>query len=144
LNLSRLVLASSDDSASASAPEKPTIKGALPNAAAPIFLAPKALEGVLKELDDTVSKDEVISWSADYFKYRILGTQRFPFSFDEVMQKAEAVFDEPPYEEIKEIVFNLLGKGGGLALLSQSFDLNIDANIKEASGRKAIVFGPAA
>ncbi len=91
-----------------------------------------------------MSKGESLKWSADYFKYRILGLQPPPFSFDDVMHKAASVFDElPPYEEIKDIILELLGQGGGRTLLSQSFDLHIDANTKEASGRKEIVFGPA-
>jgi len=92
-----------------------------------------------------VSKSEPIPWSADYFKYRILGAQPAPFSFGEVMQKAESIFDDPPpYEEIKEMILELLGQGGGPAVLGQRFDLQTDENSKEVSGSKEIVFGPAA
>ena len=38
--------------------------------------------------------------SGDYFRYRILELQPTPFSFSDVMQKAESVFNEaPPYEQ---------------------------------------------
>ena len=50
------------------------------------------------------------------------------------MQKAESVFDEaPPYEEIKDMILDLLGQGGAPALLRQRFD---------SLGRKEIVFEP--
>ena len=43
------------------------------------------------------------------------------------MQEAEWVFDEPPpYEEIKDMILELLGQGGGPAILRQRFDLRID------------------
>ena len=61
------------------------------------------------------------------------------------MQRAEAVFDEPPpYEEIKNMILELLGQGEGQALLNQRFDFQIDANTKEITGRKEIVFEPTA
>jgi type I restriction enzyme, S subunit len=107
------------------------------------FQAPPTTEAALKSLDDTVSKGDLIPWSSDYFKYRVLGTLPAPFSFDEVMQTAESVFDEPPpYEEIKDMFLGLLGQGGRRAILNQRFDLRIDANTKDVSGRKEIVFEP--
>ncbi len=99
---------------------------------------------MLRKLDDAVSQSEPIPWSADYFKYRILGAQPSPFSFDDIMQKAEYVFDDPPYDEIKDMILELLGQGGTPAMLRQSFDLQIDEESKEVSGSKEIVFGPAA
>jgi type I restriction enzyme S subunit len=107
-----------------------------------IFQTPDALIATLKELDAKVNKGEQIPWSGDYFKYRILGVQPIPFSFAEVMEKAESIFEELPYEEIKDIIMDLLGKGAAPALLIQTFDLNIDAATKETSGRKEIVFRP--
>ena len=56
-------------------------------------------------------------------KYRILATQPAPFSFADLMQKAEAVFDEPPrYDAIKDIIFDLLDQDEKPALLRQRFD----------------------
>ncbi len=109
-----------------------------------LLQAPEAVATTLKELDGTVSKGDLIPWSADYFKYRILAAHPTPFSFGEVMQKVESIFDEPPYEQIKDMIFDLLGKDDGPAILNQSFDLQINENTKETSGRKEIVFGPAA
>ena len=98
----------------------------------------------VRKLDDTVRRSEPIPWSADYFKYRILGERSAPFTFGEVMQKAESVFDElPPYEEIKDMILELLGQGGGPAVLRQRFE-QVDEKSKEVSGSKEIVFGPAA
>jgi type I restriction enzyme S subunit len=143
LDLSRLVLDLPDDAPLAREPEKADTKTAKPKAAALLLVAPEATEAALKILDDIASKGDPIPWSVDYFKYRILAVQSIPFSFGEVMQKAESVFEEPSYEEMKDTILELLEKGGGHAILSQSFDLHIDANTKEASGRKEIVFGPA-
>jgi type I restriction enzyme S subunit len=110
-----------------------------------ILHAPEAIEAALKDLDRIVQAGESISWSPDYFKYRILGTQTAPFGFGELMQKAESVFDEPPpYEEIKDMFLDLLGHGGDHAFLRQSFDLHVDAESKKVSGRKEMVFEPTA
>jgi len=112
LELSRIVLDYSTDLAPALEPEKPASKGTKPDSAALFLQAPEAVKAVLNDLDGTVSKGEQIPWSADYFKYRILGVQPVPFSFGEVMQKADSVFDEPSYEEIKDMILDMLGKGG--------------------------------
>lgn len=143
LDLSRIVLDSPSDSPPSTALEEPPII-AKPKSVALFLEAPQAIEATLKELDATVGQGEPIPWSADYFKYRVLGAQPAPFSFSEVVQKAESIFTESPYEEIKDMILELLGNRGGTALLTQSFDLHIDANTKEGSGRKEIVFGPAA
>jgi type I restriction enzyme S subunit len=144
LDLSRLVLDLLDDSPIAFESEKPSTKASKPERTALLLQAPNAIQAWLMELDATVSKGETIQWSADYFKYRILGVQPVPFSFSDVMQKAESVFDEPPpYEEIKDMILGLLGQGNGRALLRQRFDLHIDVKTKEVSGRKEIVFEPA-
>jgi type I restriction enzyme, S subunit len=143
LDLSRLVL---NQSAELPAPEpaKPAPTSTEPHPTALSFQAPESITAALKELDGAASKGEPIPWSADYFKYRILGAHNVPFSFGQLMQKAESVFDELPYEEIKDIILDLLGRGDKPAVLAQMFDLNIDATTKETSGRKEILFGPAA
>jgi type I restriction enzyme, S subunit len=140
LDLGRLVLDSADDARLASEPEDPSTKVTKRERIALFLVAPQDIEATLRNLDDTVSKGEPLPWSADYFKYRIIGAQSVPFSFAEVMQKAEAVFDDPPYEEIKDTILELLGKDGSPAYLSQRFDLHVDPEAKEASGRKEIVF----
>lgn len=82
-------------------------------------------------------------WSADYFKYRVLGTMPLPFTFDDLMDRVDGVFDgEPPYEEIKDIILDLLGRSGAPPLLSQRFDHTIHDSTNEISGRKQIVFEP--
>jgi type I restriction enzyme S subunit len=144
LDLSRLVLDSQDDSPLAPEPEKPSTKATKPKPATLVLQAPQTTESAVRKLDDTVSRSEPIPWSADYFKYRILGERSAPFTFGEVMQKAESVFDElPPYEEIKDMILELLGQGGGPAVLRQRFE-QVDEKSKEVSGSKEIVFGPAA
>jgi type I restriction enzyme S subunit len=143
LDLSRLLLLDSlDDAPPRLLPEKAATNDGKSKGATIFLQPPEAIVLALKELDDTVSQGAPIPWSADYFKYRILGTQPTPFSFSEVMQKAESIFDEPPYEEIKDIILQLLGKGGGRAYLSQRFDIHANAQAKDASGRKEIVFEP--
>jgi hypothetical protein len=68
-------------------------------------------------------------WSADYFRYRVLGTMPVPFNFDEVMQRVDGIFSEAPsYEEIKDTFLELLGQAGGPTLLKQRFDLRIHGN----------------
>jgi hypothetical protein len=147
LDLSRLflhTLHTPPDLASAYEPEKPASNVTESDSGVLLLQAPEAVATTLKELDGTVSKGDLIPWSADYFKYRILAAHPTPFSFGEVMQKVESIFDEPPYEQIKDMIFDLLGKDDGPAILNQSFDLQINENTKETSGRKEIVFGPAA
>lgn len=144
LDLSRLVLDSSDDAYPTSEPETLITKEAESNAPRLFLLAPQATEATLKELDDAVGKGEPIPWSADYFKYRILAAQAPPFTFTEVMQKAESVFNDPPYGEIRDMILDLLGQGGRPAVLNQTFDLHVDAETKELSGRKEMVFRPVA
>ncbi len=99
-------------------------------------LPPEPTESVLKMLDAAVEKGEHISWSADYFKHRILGTQRVPFSFYDVMQKAEAVFDETPYNEIRDMILNLLGQDGSSPILTQQFG----EGSADEPGRREILF----
>ena len=147
LDLSRLILDSEEVRPAMIEPAKPAIK---PKPASRFLQTPAAIEVALKSLDLIVSKDLQIPWSADYFKYRILATQPPPFSFSELMQKAEAVFEEPPpYETIRDMIFDLLGQEGQAALLRQRFDLNevkeMDSTGKERisfEGRKEIVFEP--
>ncbi|WP_334186768.1 restriction endonuclease subunit S [Noviherbaspirillum sp.] len=139
LDVSRLVLDFSDDSFSASEPQSSAVKAIKPKAETQFLRAPKTIEAHLEKLDSIVGKGEAIPWSAAYFKYRILGAQSAPFSFNEVMLKAESVFDEPPpYEEIKDIILKLLDQSEGHAILNQSFDEGTDEN----PGRKEIIFTP--
>jgi type I restriction enzyme S subunit len=144
LDLSRLTLDSPENTLSIVLPEKAAAKFTNSKGVSLLFQPPEAIEAALNVLDVAVTKGEPIPWSGDYFKYRLLGVQSAPFTFAEVMQKADSVFDAPPYEEIKDMILELLGQGGGPAILTQGFDLQIDENTKEASGRKEIVFGPAA
>lgn len=133
LNLSRLSFGSPNDLPRVSEPEAPAAKAKRPKPAPQFLKASQATEKALKKLDSSVSQSEPIQWSADYFKYRILGTQFAPFSFNEVMQKAESIFDEPPpYEEIKDMILELLTQGEERAYLHQGFD----------EGRKEIVLLP--
>jgi hypothetical protein len=141
LDLSRLVLGQPVDTSPSSAPETPAFEVTEAESTTIALRVPETIADALHRLDSAVAKDEQISWSADYFKYRVFGALPLPFSFSDVMRKAESVFEDPPYGEIKEIIFDLLGKGGCPAIISQKFDLNIDADTREASGRKEIVFG---
>jgi len=143
LDLSRLVLDPTDNVPPEPEPQR-RAAGAVQTGMALLLHPSLDIEVALVSLDEFVRKGKSIPWSADYFKYRVLGEQPGPFSFDDVMQKAKSVFDEPPYEEMKDMILELLGQGGGHALLHQSFDLHIDDKTKEASGRKEILFGPAA
>jgi type I restriction enzyme S subunit len=143
LDLSRLVLDPEGHAPAVHEPQKP-VSIATKSGSALFLKAPETVEAELKKLDEPVSNREPIPWSADYFKYRILGLQPTPFSFSDVMQRAESVFNEaPPYEQIKDMILELLRQDGGPARLSQRFDFHIDAKTKEASGRKEIVFEPA-
>jgi type I restriction enzyme S subunit len=144
LDLSRLVLHLPSVSPAALASQTPTGKVITSKAATLSLRAAKDVEAALNQLDKTISEGEQIPWSPDYFKFRILGAHEVPFSFGDLMQRAATVFDDPPYKEIKDMILDLLGRGDGPAILSQSFDLHIDENTKESSGRKEIVFGPAA
>jgi type I restriction enzyme, S subunit len=143
LDLSRVILDPEVDTPAIRELQKPAGATAEPGAA--LFLkVPQTIEAELEKLDESVRDGEPIPWSADYFKYRILGVQPTPFSFSDVMRKAESVFNEaPPYEEIKGMILEFLGQNGGPARLAQRFDLHIDAKTKEESGRKEIVFEPA-
>jgi type I restriction enzyme S subunit len=114
------------------------------------FVAPLEIEPALKVQDATVEKGSPIPWSADYFKYRILAALPAPFSFADLMQKAETIFEEsPPYETIRDMIFDLLGQDGKRAILRQRFD---QREVKEHNpegkeitsfvGRREIVFEP--
>lgn len=141
LDLSRLVLDLSDDTPAATAPAKPTTKPSKPNASACFFQAPAAIDTSLKKFDAVVKKGETIPWSEDYFKYRILSDQPFPFSFSDLMQNAAAVFEEPPpYETIRDLIFDLLGQDGKPALLRQRFDIQTHEETNEVTSRKEIIF----
>ena len=108
------------------------------------FVAPPETELTLKLQDSTVQEGSPIPWSADYFRYRILAAQSAPFSFADLMQKAEAIFEEPPpYETIRDLIFDLLGQDGKPAYLRQRFDLQTNEATNEVTGRKEIVFEPA-
>jgi type I restriction enzyme S subunit len=141
LDLSRLIL-DHRDTASVAPEIKKASTRSTPIPVTASIVAPTAIGPTLRRLDEDLKKNDSIPWSADYFKYRILAVQPLPFSFEDVMQRATAVFDEPPYKEMKEIVFDLLGKGGSPALLRQFFDLSAEG-AEEGGGRKEIVFGPA-
>lgn len=143
LDLTRLVLDQSDDAPAATAPANPTTKPSKPNASPHFLQAPAAIESTLKKLDLTVRKGDPIPWSLDYFKYRILAAQPAPFSFEDLREKAEAVFEYPlPYETIRDLIFDLLGQDGKPALLRQRFDLITNEETNEVSGRKQMVFEP--
>jgi len=95
-----------------------------------IIKAPSLTEPSLKKLDELIINGEQIRWSADYFKYRILGAQCTVYTFSEIMQKAESIFDEPPpYEEIKSMILNLISFGESNFRITQTFD----------EGRKEVV-----
>lgn len=142
LDLSRLVLEPSEgESVQLTVP---AVKTARSTNAKSFLQAPKEVEAALKKMDSIIRRDGPQPWSAEYFKYRVLGTLPTPFTFDEVMQRVNGAFDEePPYEEIKNIIFELLCRDYGPARLRQRFDLQIDEKTNEISGRKEIVFEPA-
>ncbi|WP_200272285.1 restriction endonuclease subunit S [Luteolibacter pohnpeiensis] len=143
LDLSRLVLDPAEDRLTRIAPTNPITKPRKPKTAVRFLETPPALEPSLKKLDRTVQKGDPIPWSLDYFKFRILAVQPRPFSFSDLMQKAEAVFEEPPpYETIRDLIFDLLGQDGKPAFLRQRFDLQTDEESSEITGRKEIVFEP--
>jgi hypothetical protein len=101
------------------------------------------LEIELERLATLIRQDGPMPWSSDYFKYRVLGTMPTPFSFEDLMQKVNGVFnEEPPYEEIKDIILELLGQSGHPALLCQRFDLTVDEATNEVRGRKQMFFEP--
>lgn len=88
-----------------------------------VIKVPIETELSLKYLDQLIESGDQIQWSAEYFKYRILGAQITSFTFNEVMKKAESVFDEPPpYEEIKDMILNLVSCGEGSFHITQTFD----------------------
>lgn len=123
LDLSRFILDQEWEALHATAFETSAVKASKPDDAVQLLQVPGTTESELKKLDGIVSKGEPIQWSADYFKYRIIGRQQTPFSFGDVMQKAESVFeDPPPYDEIKDMILAMLGKDGKPALLTQNFD----------------------
>ncbi len=142
LDLSRLVLEPSEGES-----VQPTVQAAKASGqtnAKSFLQAPQDVEAALRKMDSIIRKDGPQPWSAEYFKYRVLGTLPTPFTFDEVIQRVNGAFDEePPYEEIKNIIFELLGQDGSPALLRQRFDLRINEKTNEISGRKEIVFEPA-
>ena len=87
------------------------------------FAPPKELLQELAELDKRLENGESIPWSADYFKYRLLGQQASPVSFADLLNKTAAIFvEQPPYEEIRRMIFELLEPGKGEPLLVQNFD----------------------
>jgi type I restriction enzyme S subunit len=150
LDLSRLTPDLAADTFSALEPAKTVTKRSRARKAARFLHAPTSTEAALKQLDRQVSKGESIPWSVDYFKYRIVASEPAPFSFANLMRMAETVFDEaPPYEEIKDMIFDLLGQDGQPALLRQRFDLNevkekdsAGNEVTSFEGRKEIVFEP--
>jgi hypothetical protein len=141
LDLSRLILGPIGNEPVMVEAQKPITK--ISRSSTTILFKPsEATEITLNALDEIVSKGGSIEWSEDYFKYRILGMQSTPFSFSEVMEKAESIFEDPPYEKIKDMFLELLGYSESRALLNQRFDLQIDDQTNEVSGRKEIVFEP--
>ncbi len=143
LDLSRVRLDLQAELPAGSDSEVSTSQSARPEGKA-FLIAPSALEIELERLAALIRQGGPMPWSADYFKYRVLGTIPAPFSFDDLMNRVSGVFsEEPPYEEIKDIILNLLGQGDVPALLRQRFDLTVDEKTNEVTGRKQIVFEPA-
>ena len=142
LDLSRVRLESQTEIPTASDSDVSSSQSARREGTA-FLVAPSAVETELDRLTAQIHQDGPMPWSADYFKYRVLGTMSTPFSFDDLMQKASGFFDgEPHYEEIKDIMLELLGLGGAPALLRQRLDLTVDEATNEVGGRKQIVFEP--
>ena len=142
LDLSRLRLEAQVDSPPDPDREVSAAKGVRSNGKT-FLIAPSALEGELERLATLIREEGPMPWSADYFKYRVLGTMPAPFSFEDLMSRVNGVFgEEPPYEEIKGIILDLLGQGGAPTLLRQRFDLTVDEATNEVGGRKEIVFEP--
>ena len=140
LDLSRIGLDSQAEIPTASDSDLSASQSARPEGIA-FLIAPRAMEGELERLATLIRKDGPMPWSADYFKYRVLGTMPTPFSFDDLMQRARGYFEgEPHYEEIKDIMLELLGQGESPTILRQRFDLTINEGTNEIFGSKQIVF----
>jgi type I restriction enzyme S subunit len=142
LDLSRVHLDMQPGSSTSFDPEVSVSKSMRPDGVA-FLVAPETLDSELERLATLIHHEGPMPWSADYFKYRVLGTMPLPFTFDDLMDRVDGVFDgEPPYEEIKDIILDLLGRSGAPPLLSQRFDHTIHDSTNEISGRKQIVFEP--
>jgi type I restriction enzyme S subunit len=144
LDLSRVRLDSQAEIPTASDSEVSASQSARPEGKA-FLIAPGALENELERLATLIRQDGPMPWSADYFKYRVLGIMPTPFSFDDLMQRVSGVFsEEPPYEEIKDIILELLGQGGGAPLIRQRFGTSTIEETTKAHDYKQIVLEPIA
>lgn len=89
------------------------------------FTPPKKIESKLKQLDAKVKDGEPIEWNLDYFKYRILGTQRSAFNFNDLIEQAQQTFEElslSAYEQVRAVIFVSVQPKRSTPALKQIFD----------------------
>jgi type I restriction enzyme, S subunit len=94
----------------------------------------------LSRLDELVKTSEKIPWSTDYLRYRIVSSLKPLFTFEDVMTRATDVFEELRYEEIRDLVFELLGDSEQPPALRQRFDLTVDKDTNQTTGSRRMVF----
>lgn len=148
LDLSRVTIEEDSEKPRESFEEEPNLV-ALANAKPPkkrrvskAFRPTPAISRALKRLDAMVTKTEPIPWSSDYVRYRILPSLETPFTSDQVIQQAETVFESIDYDNLRELLFSLLGKNSEPAL-TQRFDLRFAPNldgVTKANEKPAMVF----
>lgn len=110
-------------------PESVTIKGRYKRPGS--FIAPPEIEVQMMAMEDKLDTGpgDSISWSEDYFKYRILSqVLQPPFSFADIWEAVEYDMEEARYETVRDKVFEYVEVG----ILDQQFD----------EDRKEIVFHP--
>lgn len=130
LDLSRLKLEMEAESPAVTpTPESVTIKGRYKRPGS--FIAPPEIEVQMMAMEDKLDTGpgDSISWSEDYFKYRILSqVLQPPFSFADIWEAVEYDMEEARYETVRDKVFEYVEVG----ILDQQFD----------EDRKEIVFHP--
>ncbi|AEU37475.1 restriction endonuclease subunit S [Granulicella mallensis] len=130
LNLNRSTLANEVESPGpTSVPERPTAEGRFKRPGS--FVAPPEIEAQMLELEDRIDygPGDSISWSEDFFKYRILSQVLTPpFSFNEIWEAVNYDMRDANYEDVKAKVFEYIEAG----TVEQRFDME----------RKEIVFYP--
>lgn len=89
------------------------------------FTPPKRIDTKLKQLDTKIKEGETIEWNLDYFKFRILGTRKSAFNFNDLIEQAQQTFEEisvSAYEQIRALIFVSLKPKRGRPALKQIFD----------------------
>ena len=94
----------------------------------------------LQRLDAMVKTGEKIRWSSAYLRYRIINRLQSTFTFDEVMTKVQEVFKDSKYDDVRNVVFDLLDDTKGIPVLKQRFDCHFNETSSKYSGRQKMVF----